>query len=268
MNGTPVRLEDADGVLRIVLDSPSNRNALSPALVAGVRDGLRRAEEDEGVRAVVLMHTGTTFCAGADLSAAAREANPAGASGGEQDRTAAQQESGRQMVALLDAMLASRVPVVGLIDGHVRAGGMGLVAACDAVIAGPRATFGLSEVRIGVVAAIVSAVICERIDDRTASDWFLTGRKVSREEALAAGFVSTTSEDPHADVDALCREYRFAAPTALAATKKMLGRRIRARLADEAEDLLALSARFFLSAEAQAGMRAFRAKESPPWAPE
>lgn len=261
----PVKLEKSDRALTIVLDSPTNRNAISTDLIAGIRDGLKRASDDANIRAVVLTHTGNTFCAGADLSVKARDS--AGQSAGPTlSPLEAQQESGRQMVALLDEMLSCRIPIVGLIKGHVRAGGMGLVAACDIAVSTPSASYGLSEVRIGVVAAIVSAVIRERIGDRTASDWFLTGRKVSASEAAAAGFVTAVSEDAQMTIDELLAHLWKGAPTAVRRTKLMLNRQIRNRLGSEADELLALSAEFFLSEEAAAGMKAFRDKQSPPWA--
>ncbi|HOW95518.1 MAG TPA: enoyl-CoA hydratase-related protein, partial [Mycolicibacterium fallax] len=121
---------------RITLDSPHNRNALSTRLVQQLHDGLREATADPRVRVVVLDHTGGTFCAGADL---------AEASGGTPEEIA----TGRaqEMTTLLRALLECPRPVIGVIDGHVRAGGMGLVGACDLVLAGPKSTFGLTEAR-------------------------------------------------------------------------------------------------------------------------
>ena len=124
---------------RLILDSPHNRNALSTALVTQLHRGLRDAVADPQVRLVVLGHTGGTFCAGADLSEAA---------GGSPESVAV--ERAREMTELLRAIVECPLPVVGAIDGHVRAGGMGLVGACDIVVAGPRSTFALTEARIGV----------------------------------------------------------------------------------------------------------------------
>lgn len=256
---SPVDVHDADDVITIVLDSPANRNALSPALIDGIRNGLKQARET-GSRCAVLTHTGNTFCAGADLSTKGKSA-PADP----EARLQAQQESGRRLVGLLTDILESPVPVIGHITGHVRAGGMGLVAACDHVVAGSDATFGLSEVRIGVVAAIVSTVICERIDDRTAADWFLTGRAVSAQEAASARFVTTAADDSNAAVQALVQELHRGAPSALRGTKEMLNSRILSRMATEADEMLTLSAHHFQSEDAAAGIRAFRTKSDPPW---
>ena len=111
------------GIARIALDSPRNRNALSAALVEQVTSALAAAAADEAVRAVELTHTGTTFCAGADLSEA---------------RQGGMKEGTTRVLALLRHIVALPKPVVGSIDGHVRAGGLGLVGACDIVLAGRR----------------------------------------------------------------------------------------------------------------------------------
>ena len=119
------------------------------------------AAEMPGVRAVVLTHTGGTFCAGADLGEVSD--NPAEAAA---ERT-------REMTALLRAFLELPKPVVGVIDGHVRAGGMGLVGACDIVVAGPRSTFALTEVRLGLAASIISLTVLPRLSQRAAGRYFL-----------------------------------------------------------------------------------------------
>ena len=120
---------------RLTLNSPHNRNALSTALVAQLHQGLRDAASDPAVRLVVLAHTDGTFCAGADL----REASGGDPFGMAVDRA-------RELTALLRAIVSSPLPVIAAIDGHVRAGGFGLVGACDIAIAGPRSTFGLPSI--------------------------------------------------------------------------------------------------------------------------
>src|SRR6516162_11433989 len=136
---------DAGGPFaRLTLNSPHNRNALSTALVNQLHQGLRDAASDPAVRAVVLGHTGGTFYAGADLSEAS--------GGAPFDMAAAR---ARELTALLRAIVESPLPVIAAINGHVRAGGFGLVSACDIAVAGPRSTFALTEARIGVAPAII-----------------------------------------------------------------------------------------------------------------
>ena len=145
-------------VARLTLNSPHNRNALSATLVNQLHQGLRDADADPVVRAVVLGHTGNTFCAGADLSegSATTGADPA--------EMAA--ERAREMAALLRAIVESPLPVIVVVDGHVRAGGMGLVGACDIAVAGPRSTFALTEARIGVAPAIISLTLLPKMSAR------------------------------------------------------------------------------------------------------
>ncbi|MGA3155931.1 MAG: enoyl-CoA hydratase-related protein [Streptosporangiaceae bacterium] len=139
------------GIARLALDSPHNRNALSAALLAQLAQALATAAADDEVRAVELTHTGTTFCAGADLTEAREGGMQAGTS---------------RVLDLLREIIAMPKPVVASIDGHVRAGGMGLVGACDIAIAGPASTFAFSEVRLGLAPAMISLTTLPRLTAR------------------------------------------------------------------------------------------------------
>ena len=147
-----VHLRVERGIATITLDSPANRNALSAALVTQLAAHLAAAVADDAARAVVLAHTGTTFCAGADLAEAAREGGPG--------------KGTARLVDLLRSILEAPVPVVGRIDGHVRAGGMGLVGACDVVIAGPSSTFALTEARLGLSPAMIDRLRLDPVASR------------------------------------------------------------------------------------------------------
>lgn len=138
----------ARGIETLSLDSPDTRNALSASLVAELADALTDCAKDGDVRAVVLTHTGNTFCAGADL----RDPPPPDA-----------------LVALLRRIVELPKPVVARVTGHVRAGGLGLLAACDIVAASTTsATFAFTEVRIGVAPAVISSRSCPA---RTRAPW-------------------------------------------------------------------------------------------------
>lgn len=236
----------------ITLDSPYNRNAISPGLVEGLRAGLRAAESDPDVRSVRLEHTGPAFCAGADLRAVGTSPE-------------AQRDSTAAVADLLEAMLVHPKPIVAVITGHVRAGGMGLAACADAVFAGPRATFGLSEVRIGVAPALVSAVVMPRLLPRAGSRWLLGGEAVPSDDAAAAGFITESCEDPSAAADQLEAAFAASAPGAMAEMRKLVNAEALNRLREQRQDLLDLSVRLFMSAEAAAGLRAFNRKQPPPW---
>ncbi|OBJ11141.1 enoyl-CoA hydratase family protein, partial [Mycobacterium sp. 1465703.0] len=170
---------DAGGpYARLTLDSPHNRNALSTTLVNQLHQGLRDASADPAVRAVVLGHTGGTFCAGADLSEA-----------GEGDAYDLAVARAREMAALMRAIVASPLPVIAAIDGHVRAGGFGLVGACDIAVAGPRSTFALTEARIGVAPAIISLTLLPKLSARAAARYYLTGEKFGAGQAAEIGLI-------------------------------------------------------------------------------
>ena len=152
-----VRYTVDGSVARLTLDSPHNRNALSSLLVQQLHDGFSAAASDRSVRCVVLGHAGGTFCAGADLSEAA---------GREPGELAV--DRAREMTQVLRSILELPMPVIAAVDGHVRAGGLGLVGACDIVVAGRASTFALTEARIGVAPSIISLTLLPKMTARAA----------------------------------------------------------------------------------------------------
>ncbi|NIL74315.1 MULTISPECIES: enoyl-CoA hydratase family protein [Rhodococcus] len=239
-----------NSVTTLTLDSPHNRNALSTILVDELEAGLKAAADDPDVRAIVLTHTGGTFCAGADLSEAGSSV---------ESRTS-------QMLGLLRLIVETPKPVVGQIDGHVRAGGMGLVAACDIAVAGTAATFALTEARLGLAASIVSLTVLPRLDSRAASRYFLTGEKFGAHEAEAIGLISEASSDPASTVVDILDSLRQASPQGLAESKWLTTRAVLAGFDARGEELSAHSARLFASDEAREGMMSFLQKRPPSWA--
>lgn len=246
----------SDGpVARLTLDSPDNRNALSSALVSQLREGLRRATGNPAVRAVVIGHTGNTFCAGADLSEATGDDPQQAASG-----------RARELTALLRSIVVCPKPVIAAVDGHVRAGGMGLVGACDIAIAGPRSSFALTEARIGVAPAIISLTLLPKLDPRAAARYYLTGETFDARRAADIGLVSSAVDDVGLAVDAITAELTKASPQGLAASKALTTAAVLAGFDRDADRLGAESARLFVSEEAREGMLAFLEKRPPRWA--
>jgi enoyl-CoA hydratase len=235
-------------VTTLTLDSPANRNALSTALVDELTTALTHTTENPDVRAVVLTHTGSTFCAGADL----RDPPPPEA-----------------LVALLRQIVASPKPVVARVTGHVRAGGLGLLAACDLAVASATATFAFTEVRIGVAPAVISLTVLPRTDPRALARHYLTGTPFDAVEAVRTGLLtaSATGSEELDDVLApLLDGLRRSAPEALAATKRLLTAKVLETFDRDAADLTALSARLFSSPQAREGMTAFLERREPAWA--
>jgi enoyl-CoA hydratase/carnithine racemase len=251
-----VGLGVAQGVGTITIDSPANRNALSRAVTEGLQARFAEALADERVRVIVLTGTGNTFCAGADLKEQ-REANEAG--------TAA--EGPRRVVGVMRTILDSPKPVVGRINGHARAGGMGLMAACDISVATEEATFSFSEVRLGLAPAIISVVTLPKMGITRGMEYFLTGDVFSAAQAAECRLITAVA--PSGSLDEAVGRYLDSllkgAPGALGASKRLV-REIPGMPEDAAfAKAEAVSASFFASEEALEGMRAFAEKRPPRW---
>ncbi|BDB44781.1 MULTISPECIES: enoyl-CoA hydratase family protein [Mycobacterium] len=242
-------------VARLTLNSPHNRNALSTALVTQLHDGLRAAAADPAVRVVVLGHTGGTFCAGADLSEAG--------SGDPYELAVARAQ---EMTTLLRSIVSSPLPVIGAVNGHVRAGGFGLVGACDIVVAGPRSTFALTEARIGVAPAIISLTLLPKLSARAAARYYLTGETFGASEAAEIGLISLAADDVDAAVARLVADVGRGSPQGLAASKALTTAAVLDGFDRDAQRLTEESARLFVSDEAREGMLAFLQKRPPSWA--
>jgi enoyl-CoA hydratase len=239
------------GIARIALDSPRNRNALSAALVEQLTQALAQAGADDAVRAVELTHTGSTFCAGADLTETSQGGMKAGAT---------------RVLTLLREIVALGKPVVASIDGHVRAGGLGLVGACDIVLAGPASTFAFSEVRLGLAPAMISLTTLPRMEPRAASRYYLTGETFDAATAARIGLITEAVDDIGAGTLAALDALRACSPQGLRETKLLLTTAILDGFEARAEVLAEQSVRLFGSAEAAEGMSAFLAKRPPSWA--
>lgn len=232
------------GVETLSLDAPERRNALSAALVGELADALTDAGRDSGVRAVLLTHSGNTFSAGADL----------------RDPPAPE-----ALVGLLRQIVELPRPVVARVTGHVRAGGLGLLAACDISAASHAATFAFTEVRIGVAPAVISLPLLPRTDPRALARYYLTGERLDAAEAARIGLLTAAGEDVDDTLAPILDGLRKSAPEALAETKRLLTARVLETFDRDAADLTALSARLFASAHAREGMTAFLERREPEW---
>ena len=246
-----VRYEAGDEVATVTLDSPHNRNALSAQLVAEVSARLSEAGADRAVRAVVLTHTGRVFCSGADLAAAGT-----GSLGG----------SGTAIMTLLRLIVELPKPVIARIAGHVRAGGMGIVGACDLAVATQDASFAFTEARIGLAPAMISLTTLDIMDPRQAAR-YLTGETFGSEVAAGLGLVTVACGEQEIDgvVESLVAQFRQTSPQGAAETKKLLTAARRQRLEASGPQMAALSARLFASEEAQEGIHAFLERRPPAW---
>ncbi|GGQ32089.1 enoyl-CoA hydratase [Streptomyces pseudogriseolus] len=193
---------------------------------------------------MVLTHTGNTFSAGADL----------------RDPPAPE-----TLVDLLRQIVELPKPVLARVTGHVRAGGLGLLAACDIAVASHAATFAFTEVRIGVAPAVISLPLLPRTDSRALARYYLTGERLDTAEATRIGLLTAAADDVDEVLAPILDGLRRAAPEALAETKRLLTARVLETFDRDADALTALSARLFASAPAREGMTAFLERRDPEW---
>ncbi len=238
----------------ITLDSPSNRNALSDTLVGELAEHLRVAAADDEVRAIVLTGNGPAFCAGADLKSGGAVAGPG---------------SGRTnpFVEIMGLLRDGPKPVICAVNGHAFGGGIGLVAACDIVVSVDKAKFSFSEVRIGVIPAMISVVVLPKVGEHDTMRLFLTGERFDANEAKGYGLVHKVvqADELQAAVQAEIDAIALGGPVAIGEAKKLV--RTVARLPmDEAFDYAQEKiAALFSSEEAAEGMSAFVGKRPPAW---
>lgn len=242
-----LRIEFDGPLLRIAMARPERRNAFDAALI----DELAAAFADVGdARAVVLSGDGRSFSAGADVEwmrssvELSYEENVADA---------------LRLRAMLDAIDGCPAPVVARVQGHALGGGCGLVACCDIAVAEPSAQFAFSEVKLGIVPAVISPFALAKIGPASARRYFVTGERFSAETALRIGLIHEVAEDLDAAVDAIVAELLSAGPEAARGAKEL------ARAPLSAEHTAMRIAAHRTSAEGQDGLRAFLEKRAPGW---
>ncbi len=242
--GPLVHRRDEDGIAVLTLDSPANRNALSRRLLTELADHLGDAGGDESLHGILLRSGHRVFSSGADLSEAV---------GGDMA------EGARRIVAVQRLIASVPVPVLVRVDGPVRAGGLGLVASADIVVCSSEVTIALTEVKLGLAAAVIAIPLRRRLTPRAASDWFLTGRQVGAEEARAAGLVTTVAAPEEMDgaVEAVLAELRTSTRQGLTEAKRLLTADLVADFDEHGEEMARLSGLLFGSDVAQEKMSAF-----------
>ncbi len=230
-------------VATITLDSPHNRNALSRQLVTELFGHLTAAAADDSVKVVLIASAGKVFCSGADLSEATADG---------------MEEGAKRIVELQRLIVSMDKPVVVRAYGAVRAGGIGIVAAADVVVANESATFALTEVKLGLAAAIISLTVHHRMNPRAAALTTLGGEVFSGADAAAYGLVTTAVPDEAIDerVAAVCASLATGAPQGLRESKRILNADLVARIDAKGAEMAALSASLFGSDEAREAMTA------------
>ncbi|MBV9122477.1 MAG: enoyl-CoA hydratase/isomerase family protein [Planctomycetes bacterium] len=263
MTDNLVRLDFQPPAAVITLNRPDKRNALSRALIAGLREAFEKARDEKSIRCVILTGAGPAFCAGMDL--AELQATLDVKEG--QDPREAVWDDTLHLGTLYDLIYTLPKPTIAAINGPALAGGAGLVTVCDLALAVPEARLGYPEVRRGLVAALVMPHLLRHAGERAARYLLLTGEVMDAEEAQRSGLINRVV--PSAQL--LEQAHRWAkslaegGPGALAGTKELLKTFSRQALSVEEAARASAAPRF--TEECQAGLRAFFAKKPAPWAP-
>src|ERR1051325_4763154 len=203
------------GVARIKLNRPEKRNALNQALIAALKDSLKKANENSDVSVIVISGEGRDFCSGADLASLQQIA---------EGSLAENTEDARSLMELFAVVRRVRVPVVAAVRGKALAGGCGLASACDIVLASADAQFGYPEVNIGFVPAMVMATLRRNVSEKRAFELTTRGGQISAEEARQYGFVNQVfaEEDFESEVCNYVRAFEKLSKSAIALTKTLL----------------------------------------------
>ncbi|HZP88020.1 MAG TPA: enoyl-CoA hydratase/isomerase family protein [Burkholderiales bacterium] len=248
-----------NGVARLTLNRPDVHNAFDDALIAGLSLRLRELDAHHAVRVVVLAGNGKSFSAGADLNWMKRMARY---SEGENLRDAV------GLADLMHTLSAMSKPTIARVHGAAYGGGVGLVACCDIAIGTPGASFSLSEVRLGLIPAVISPYVIAAIGERQARRYFLTAERFDAQEAQRIGLLHrvVAENELDASVEALIDELLKGGPKAQAAAKHLIGsvvnRPIDRRLVEETAERIA---RIRVTPEGREGVAAFLEKRQPGW---
>ena len=254
-----LRLEQQSGIAQVSLARPDVHNAFDDALIAELTATLETLDRDPGVRVVVLTGSGTSFSAGADLGWMRRMAQ----AGEDENRADALRLA--RLMRVLDGLSK---PTIARVNGAAFGGGVGLIACCDIAIAVETATFALSEVKLGLVPAVISPYVIAAIGAREARRWFQSAESFNAAEAQRIGLLHAVEPPGMLDVGVQrqCNLLLKAAPIAVAEAKALARRVAKSSDADAMDAANAdLIARLRVSPEGQEGLNAFLDKRKPAW---
>ena len=259
MNLERIELEITGPVARVWMNRPEARNAFDGLMVTELRKTLFDLRSVDGVRVIVLGGRGVSFCAGADLEWMKAMAGFSRA------------ENLGEAQALADLFFTvyeSPKPVVARVHGHALGGGAGLVAACDIPVAALGTQFGFTEVRLGIIPAVISPYVLGKIGESAARELFLTGERFEAVRAVEIGLVraAVPEEDLDATVERRVEELLKAGPRAIAEAKALIREVSWRRIEEMQRYTVERIADLRVSAEGQEGMRAFLEKRKPDWA--
>lgn len=251
-----VRVEEKDFIYKIILNRPEKRNAFFPDMIDELKVAFEKTTHADQARAVLLSGAGESFCAGADLEWMKSMVNYS------------LQENLEDSHQLFDMFLSARqcrIPIIGLLHGHVMGGALGLAAICDIALAEEKTQFCFSEVRLGLVPAVISPFVLHKMSPPWGSELMLTARLFSAEEARQSGLVQYVGarEDLDQQSEAILRRLKAVGPEAVAETKRLIRFVYSHEWSDYKNECSRVIAERRVSSEGQEGLRAFFAKEDP-----
>ncbi|NGZ08820.1 MAG: enoyl-CoA hydratase/isomerase family protein [Nitrospira sp. LK70] len=255
---TSILVDLYEGGARVTLNRPDRRNAFDARMVAEICKAFETLGQDHSVRAIVLTGSGPTFCAGADLAwmgtdriVSAPEA----------------QQDAERLLAMFRTIDDCPCPVIGCVQGAAYGGGIGLLAACDITVAAASATFAFSEVRLGLVPAVIAPFVLAKTGGSFVRRFCLTGESFSARTAQAAGLIHDVVESAALDahVAALAEQITRLAPQAVRDTKALFYRLHHLSHEERWQTCIEGNVRARRSSEAQEGLRAFRERRTPNW---
>ncbi|ESQ86765.1 enoyl-CoA hydratase [Asticcacaulis sp. AC460] len=246
---------DRQGITRVTLNRPDVHNAFNEGMIGDLKDAFSDLGKQDGIRVIVLNGAGPSFSAGADLNWMRRAA--------EQDEEM-NREDARALAEMFETLNACPKPVIGLVHGGVFGGGVGLTACCDVVIAAPGTVFGLTEVRLGLIPAVISPFVLAKIGMSASRRYMLSGERFDAAEALRIGLVHQIADDLEAAAQPVIAAFMAAAPEAVADIKDLLGD-IAHKGTDIAGKTSARIAARRASDEGREGIQAFLDKRKPHW---
>jgi methylglutaconyl-CoA hydratase len=250
---------DGDGNATLVLNRPEVHNAFDPEMVGALTSELQRLEAIDAVRAIVITGAGRNFCAGADIEQMRRTA---------QASRSQNLENARATSLMLQTLHGLAKPTIACVRGAARGGGVGLACACDIAIAARGATFRLSEVKLGIIPAMISPFVIGAIGPRQAHRYMISGEELDAAEAYRIGLVHDICEEPDLDerVGRMLAQLYSSGPRAIAAIKNLIPEVAGATIDDQLMETVSQRiAAVRATAEAQEGLSAFLEKRKTAW---
>ena len=259
---TFVKTSIDDGIGQVILNRPEKRNALTRDMIQQLESGIAALSKDETIRVVVLKAEGSVFCAGMDLGEMQERANS-------DDGQAEWQKDSEVYANCLQAIFELKVPTIAVLQGPTLAGGVGMVLACDFILAATESFFMLPEPARGITAAIVTPFLNFRVAPGVANHLLLSGEQMSANRASQVGLVYdvVSSAELNARTDKLINAILTGSRSALAITKSHLQDCLSYDLRQQLAQSIKVSAEARETEDAREGLAAFIEKRSPTWKP-